>query len=67
MKEKGAQFKLDIKDLAEEDVANYQVKLHHSDQPSAASHSPITSSRKMRMNINGRDTGWVDVTDENEA
>lgn len=66
LKEKNAQFKADFVDeLSDEEVSNYSIK------PTEETSQPVTSNprvtRKMRMNINGKDTGWVDVNEDNEA
>lgn len=65
LKEKGAQFKADFVDeLSESDVSNFKIERLIDSKATEAS---LHTSRKMRLNINGRDTGWVEVTDENEA
>ena len=67
LKNKGAIFQIDVDQLNEEEVSDYQVEADDSSlNPSKASTSRGVT-RKMRMNINGQDTGWVDVTEENEA
>lgn len=69
LKEKGADFRADISQIEEADVANFQVK---SDQPGtekgaeAAPSSEPKTIRKMRINIDGNDTGWIDVDEETE-
>ena len=69
LKEHGAQLQVDLADLKESDITDYQVNRHDQELTTVSS-EPVTktqSIRKMRMNINGQDTGWVDVTEENEA
>ena len=69
LKEHGAQLQVDLADLKESDITDYQVNRHDQELTTVSS-DPVTktqSIRKMRMNINGQDTGWVDVTEENEA
>lgn len=75
LKEKGAEFRADISQVEEADVANFQVQ---SDQPTpeakaetatpadAGSDAEPKIIRKMRINIDGNDTGWIDVNDETE-
>ena len=69
LKEHGAQLQVDLADLKESDITDFQVNRHDQELTKVSS-EPVTktqSIRKMRMNINGQDTGWVDVTEENEA
>ena len=69
LKEHGAQLQVDLADLKESDITDFQVNRHDQELTTVSS-DPVTktqSIRKMRMNINGQDTGWVDVTEENEA
>lgn len=69
LKEHGAQLQVDLEELQESDVTNYQVN-GHDQEVATVNVKPSTetqSVRKMRLNINGQDTGWVDVTEENEA
>ncbi|AMB93950.1 hypothetical protein ACWOE5_07700 [Aerococcus sanguinicola] len=67
LKEKDARFQVDVNDLEDKDVANYSVKASENtpSRPSASEQPRV--SRKMRVNVNGQDTGWVDVTEENQA
>ena len=73
LKKNGAQFVRDVADLSEADVQNYAIKdqtASSENVPNATTSTELTTpqvSRKMRLNINGNDTGWLDVTDENEA
>lgn len=67
LKDKGARFQVDVKDLEDKDVANYSVKASEGSPSRQASTSQPQVSRKMRVNVNGQDTGWVDVTEENQA
>ncbi|KAA9218008.1 MULTISPECIES: hypothetical protein [Aerococcus] len=68
LKDKGAQFQVDVNELEDDDVVSYKVEESASaSHPAQAKSSKPQVSRKMRMNINGQDTGWVDVTDENQA
>lgn len=65
LKDHGAQLKVDLAEIEDKDVSNYQVE----GQPLSQSNGQMPASqstRKMRMNINGHDTGWIDVTEENE-
>ena len=69
LKEHGAQLQVDLADLKESDITDFQVN-RYDQALTTVSSEPVTktqSIRKMRMNINGQDTGWVDVTEENEA
>lgn len=64
LKDKGAEFRVDVvKELTDEDVTNFNID--HAAEGTAGSSPQVT--RKMRMNINGKDTGWVDVNEENET
>lgn len=65
LKDKGAQFTVDIEQLEEKDVANYTIQAADGTEVSVPSEPQVT--RKMRININGNDTGWVDVNEETEA
>ncbi|AEA01574.1 MULTISPECIES: hypothetical protein [Aerococcus] len=68
LKDKGAQFQVDVNELEDDDVVSYKVEESAgANHPTQAKSSKPQVSRKMRMNINGQDTGWVDVTDENQA
>lgn len=63
LKEHGARLEMDVDQVDGKDISNYMVN------GSEANHiqPTVKETRKMRMNINGKDTGWVDVTEENEA
>lgn len=63
LKEHGARLEMDVNQVDDKDISNYMVNGAEVNlvQPK------VKESRKMRMNINGKDTGWVDVTEENEA
>lgn len=65
LKDKGAQFVLDVKQLQDKDVANYKIQSADGSEVNIPSEPQTT--RKMRININGKDTGWVDVNEETEA
>lgn len=65
LKDKGAQFMVDVDQLEEQDVANYSIQAADGSEVSMSSEPQVT--RKMRININGNDTGWVDVNEETEA
>ena len=65
LKEHGARLEVDLNELTGDDVSAYQVD-GKTMTPSNLTQSRPRSQRKMRLNINGQDTGWVDVTDENE-
>lgn len=78
LKEHQAKFVFSAQDLTEEDLNHYQVSESQATKAmveQAKGQEAVTvdtkpvvkTSRKMRMNINGQDTGWVDVNEENEA
>ncbi|MDK6856496.1 hypothetical protein QP351_08330 [Aerococcus sp. UMB7533] len=67
LKEKGARFQVDVKDLEDKDVANYSVKASENTPSRQSASEQPRVSRKMRVNVNGQDTGWVDVSEENQA
>ncbi|UUX35073.1 hypothetical protein [Fundicoccus culcitae] len=65
LKKHGASFQVDVNALEDKDIAEYKVaSATNADIQNGSSTPRVT--RKMRMNINGQDTGWVDVTEENE-
>ncbi|AXY26153.1 hypothetical protein CL176_09155 [Suicoccus acidiformans] len=67
LKDKGAEFRADIQDLGQDDVTNFTVQTASGRPVAETSTGTPQITRKMRMNINGQDTGWVDVNEENEA
>lgn len=67
LKEHGAQLQVDLDEVTESDVTQYKVNGEEELPISNRPISDVQSTRKMRMNINGQDTGWVDITEENEA
>lgn len=78
LKEHHAQFIKEIDDVDLSEVSDFSVRSghhHHHDHMMKEAEEKETSTsdqkpkviRKMRMNINGRDTGWLDVNEENEA
>lgn len=74
LKEKGAQLHVGLDEISDADVTNYKVNGQDQSMVTHQNHQPLTNTqtdshsiRKMRMNINGNDTGWVDITEENEA
>ncbi|MBG9981362.1 hypothetical protein HZY91_09810 [Facklamia sp. DSM 111018] len=67
LKNKGASFQIDVDQLSDEEVSDYQVQTEDSRMTSSISNPSRGLTRKMRVNINGQDTGWLDVTEENEA
>ena len=62
---KDAEFKVNVSELSDEDVKNFSIQETQTD--TSLDTTPPKISRKIRMNINGNDTGWVEVNDENEA
>lgn len=66
LKEHDAQLHVDLADLQDSDVSDYRVNKNEDQMVSSNPSSRSQTHRKMRMNINGQDTGWIDVTDENE-
>lgn len=67
LRDKGARFQVDMADLAADEVVNFQIKPAGPEPSSPEKTVEPQVQRKMRMNINGQDTGWVDVTEENQA
>ncbi|PKY91824.1 hypothetical protein CYJ27_03905 [Aerococcus christensenii] len=69
LKNKSAKVQLASDCVNENEVSHYQVNALSPREKVDGEQKPseVKTIRKMRMNINGQDTGWVDVTDENEA
>ena len=69
LKNKSAKVQLASDCVNENEVSHYQVNALSPREKVEGEQKPseVKTIRKMRMNINGQDTGWVDVTDENEA
>ncbi len=63
LKDNDAEFIVEANELEDSDIKNFKV-ISPQDSDSDSDETQVT--RKMRMNINGRDTGWVDVTEDNE-
>ena len=60
LKDNKAEFKVDASELTDKDVKDFSI------QKNPTNTTP-QFTRKMRMNINGKDTGWLDVNEDNEA
>ena len=67
LKEHGAQLQVDLASLQESEVNEFHVDNNQEQSLSSNNRERPTTMRKMRMNINGKDTGWIDVTEENET
>lgn len=67
LKEHGAQLQVDLASLQESEVNEFHVDNNQEQSLLSNNRERPTTMRKMRMNINGQDTGWLDVTEENET
>lgn len=62
LKDKGAEFRVALDDIEDDEVSAYQVTKNAESSSTTA--QPV---RQMRFNINGKDSGWIDVDEKNEA
>ena len=58
---------MDLASLQESEVNEFHVDNNQEQSLLSNNRERPTTMRKMRMNINGQDTGWLDVTEENET
>ncbi|MDO4679702.1 MAG: hypothetical protein Q4A55_00275 [Aerococcus sp.] len=67
LKDKGAEFHASLEELSDDEVSGYKVEQKKTTKPNVAPHvASDKPMRQMRFNINGRDSGWIDVNEQNE-
>lgn len=63
LKRKGAEFHVALDELSEDEVSGYKVEKGEQ----TLTPEDGKPMRQMRFNINGHDSGWIDVDEKNEA